>query len=89
MGCIVSDARFPSFSQTRMSTTNALSTLRAPYAVNQASAMRGSISVYDIDRGHRPIKTIPSVPNVDDVRGVAVSVAPCPSIWSVSGERHT
>jgi len=56
-----------------MSSTNALSTLRALYAVNQASAMRGSISVYDIDRGHRLVKTISTVSNVDDVRGVAVS----------------
>jgi len=35
--------------------------------------MRGSISIYDIDRGHRLVKTISTVPNVDDVRGVAVS----------------
>jgi DNA-binding beta-propeller fold protein YncE len=55
--------------------TNALSTSRALYAVNQSSASRGSISVYDIDRGHNLLKTIPTVSNVDDVKGVAVSVA--------------
>jgi hypothetical protein len=40
------------------------------YAVNQSSRDRGSISVYDIDRKHRLIKTIRTVPNVGDVRGV-------------------
>src|SRR5215470_12109518 len=48
---------------------------RTLYAVNQSSASRGSISVYDIDRGHSLIKTIPTVSNVDDVKGVAVSAA--------------
>jgi hypothetical protein len=43
------------------------------YAVNQASAIRGSVSVYDIDHGHRIVKTISTVPNVDDVKGVAAS----------------
>jgi len=70
IGC---DARFPLFSQTRILPTNELSTLRTLYAVNQASAMRGSVSVYDIDHGHRIVKTISTVPNVDDVKGVAVS----------------
>src|SRR6516225_4229933 len=70
IGC---DARFPLFSQTRILPTNELSTLRTLYAVNQASAMRGSVSVYDIDHGHRNVKTISTVPNVDDVKGVAVS----------------
>jgi DNA-binding beta-propeller fold protein YncE len=37
--------------------------------------MRGSISVYDIDRGHRLVKTIATVSNVDDVRGLAISPA--------------
>ena len=74
-GWIAIDARFPLFSETKMLPTNALSTLRALYAVNQASAMRGSISVYDIDRGHRLVKTISTVSNVADVRGVAVSTA--------------
>jgi hypothetical protein len=72
VGGIAVDARFPLFS-TQMLPTNALSALRAVYAVNQASAMRGSISVYDIDAGHRLVKTISTVSNVDDVRGVAVS----------------
>ena len=43
------------------------------YAVNQAAADRGSVSVYDIEAGHRLVKTIRTVPNVGDVRGVAVS----------------
>jgi hypothetical protein len=50
-----------------------LSASRTLYAVNQSAAARGSISVYDIDRGHSLIKTIPTVSDVDDVRGVAVS----------------
>ena len=45
------------------------------YAVNQSSKNRGSISIYDIDAGHRLIKTIHTVPDVGDVRGVAVSAA--------------
>jgi hypothetical protein len=43
------------------------------YAVNQASAARGSISVYDIAAGHRLVKTIETVHDVGDVRGVAAS----------------
>ena len=46
---------------------------RLLYAVNQAASDRGTISVYDIDAGHRPIKTIRTVPDVADVRGVAAS----------------
>ncbi|MGC1888900.1 MAG: WD40 repeat domain-containing protein [Stellaceae bacterium] len=46
---------------------------RSLYAVNQAAAGRGSISVYDIEAGHRLVKTIRTVANVGDVRGVAVS----------------
>ena len=46
---------------------------RRLYAVNEAASERGSISVYDIEAGHRPVKTITTVPNVGDVRGVAVS----------------
>jgi hypothetical protein len=49
------------------------SSLRALYAVNQSSKNRGSVSVYDIDAGHRLLKIIPTVPNVGDVRGVATS----------------
>jgi hypothetical protein len=43
------------------------------YAVNQSPNDRGSISVYDIVSGHRLVKTIQTVPNVADVKGVAVS----------------
>jgi len=45
------------------------------YAVNQAAATRGSISVYDIGAGHRLVKTIETVRDVDDVKGVAASIA--------------
>ena len=45
------------------------------YAVNQAAATRGSISVYDIGAGHRLVKTIDTVRDVDDVRGIAASAA--------------
>jgi hypothetical protein len=45
------------------------------YAVNQAAATRGSISVYDIGAGHRLVKTIETVGDVDDVKGVAASAA--------------
>jgi hypothetical protein len=54
---------------------NPPSTSATLYAVNQSSASRGSISVYDIDHGHSLLKTIPTVSNVDDVRGVVVSAA--------------
>jgi hypothetical protein len=80
VGWIAVDARFPLFSEPQLLPTKALPTLRALYAVNQASAMRGSISVYDIDRRHRLVKTISTVSNVDDVRGVAVS--------AVTGKLH-
>jgi hypothetical protein len=45
------------------------------YAVNQAAATRGSVSVYDIGPGHRLVKTIETVRDVNDVRGVAASAA--------------
>jgi DNA-binding beta-propeller fold protein YncE len=48
-------------------------TQRLLYAVSAAANNRGSISVYDIDAAHRLVKTIPTVPNVADVRGVAAS----------------
>jgi hypothetical protein len=48
---------------------------RTLYAVNQSAADRGSISVYDIDRGHKLAKTIRTVANVEDVKGAAVSAA--------------
>jgi hypothetical protein len=50
------------------------STGRFLYAVNQAAATRGSISVYDIGAGHRLVKTIETVRDVDDVKGVAASM---------------
>ncbi|HEV8678931.1 MAG TPA: WD40 repeat domain-containing protein [Stellaceae bacterium] len=43
---------------------------RTLYTVNLAANDRGSISVYDIDRAHRLVKTIPTVADVADVRGV-------------------
>jgi hypothetical protein len=46
---------------------------RSLYAVNESPADRGSISVYDIEAGHRLVKTVKTVPSVGDVRGVAVS----------------
>jgi hypothetical protein len=46
---------------------------RLLYAVNQSARERGSIAVYDIDAGHRRVKTILTVPNVHNVRGVAAS----------------
>ena len=48
---------------------------RRLYAVNQAEKERGSVSVYDIDAGHRLIKTIRTVEGVHNVRGVAASAA--------------
>jgi 6-phosphogluconolactonase (cycloisomerase 2 family) len=54
---------------------NATEVARALYAVNQSAADRGSISVYDIDRGHSLIKVIRTVANVNDVKGVAASAA--------------
>jgi DNA-binding beta-propeller fold protein YncE len=53
--------------------TSAIS--RTLYAVNQSSGKRGSISVYDINNGHALVKVIQTVPNVDDVKGVAASAA--------------
>src|SRR5271163_298209 len=52
-----------------------LRTGRFLYAVNQAAATRGSISVYDIGAGHRLVKTIETVRDVDDVKGVVASAA--------------
>jgi hypothetical protein len=46
---------------------------RRLYAVSEASRDRGTIAVYDIDASHVLVKTIETVPNVGDVRGVAVS----------------
>jgi len=72
---IPADAHFATLTRPLLIAANALSTSRTLYAVNQSSATRGSISVYDIDRGHNLLKTIPTISNVDDVKGVAVSAA--------------
>jgi hypothetical protein len=72
---IPADAHFTTLTRTVLVAANALPTSRALYAVNQSSASRGSISVYDIDHGHNVLKTIPTVRNVEDVKGVAVSAA--------------
>ncbi|HEY7578413.1 MAG TPA: hypothetical protein VH855_12525 [Acetobacteraceae bacterium] len=48
---------------------------RSLYAVNESPEDRGSISVYDIDAGHRLVKTIHTVTDVEDVRGVAGSAS--------------
>jgi hypothetical protein len=45
------------------------------YAVNQAAAERGSISVYDVSAGHSLVKKISTVAGVDDVKGVVASKA--------------
>jgi hypothetical protein len=50
-------------------------TQRTLYAVSQGAEDRGSISVYDIDAGHRLVKAIRTVANVNNVRGVAASAA--------------
>ena len=70
---ITADTHFTTLAGTLFVAANALPTSRTLYAVNQSSATRGSISVYDIDRGHNLLKTISTVSNVDDVKGVAVS----------------
>ena len=54
---------------------HAASASRTLYAVNQSSADRGSISVYDIEGGHGRVKTIRTVAGVADVKGVAASAA--------------
>lgn len=46
---------------------------RRLYAVDEAAPDRGSVSVYDIDAGHRLIETIRPAAAVADVRGVAAS----------------
>jgi len=69
------DAHFLLPSKTRIFAANTSFTSRNLYAVNQSAAIRGSISVYDIDREHRLVKTIRAVSDVDDIRGVAVSAA--------------
>jgi hypothetical protein len=59
---------------TAQSTAASADTERRLYAVSEAANDRGSISVYDIDRAHRLVRTIATVPDVADVRGVAASV---------------
>jgi hypothetical protein len=56
-----------------VSAAQATEVARRLYAVNEASGDRGTISVYDIDRGHRLIKTIRNGANVADVRGIAAN----------------
>jgi hypothetical protein len=51
--------------------TNPVRSLRALYAVNQATGIRGSIAVYDIDTGHRLLKTIQTVPEIHNIKGEA------------------
>jgi WD40 repeat protein len=46
---------------------------RTLYAINQPADNRGSISVYDINAGHRLIRFIQTVAGVRDVRGVVAS----------------
>lgn len=68
----------PTSSRSTPSPTLAARELRAGrflYAVNQAAAIRGSISVYDIGADHRLVKTIETVPGAYDVKGVAASAA--------------
>jgi 6-phosphogluconolactonase (cycloisomerase 2 family) len=52
-----------------------LNPVRSLYAVNESPNDRGTVSVYDIDAGHRLVKTIETVSHVADVRGVAASAA--------------
>jgi WD40 repeat protein len=73
-GRILADADF-TLARPLLVAANTLSASRTLYAVNQSSATRGSISVYDINRGHNLLKTIPTVSNVDNVKGLAVSAA--------------
>jgi hypothetical protein len=49
---------------------------RSLYAVNQSANARGSISVYDIDEGHRLIKTIQTVPSIGDPAPLAPARTP-------------
>jgi hypothetical protein len=75
VGWMGGDAHFVSSSKTRTFAENTLFTSRNLYAVNQSATIRGSISVYDIDRENRLVRTIRTVSDVDDIRGVAVSAA--------------
>jgi 6-phosphogluconolactonase (cycloisomerase 2 family) len=66
-------AAFPARFASLAARENAPEVARALYAVNQSAADRGSISIYDIDRGHALVKVIRTVADVDDVKGVAAS----------------
>jgi WD40 repeat protein len=48
---------------------------RLLFAVNQAGANRGSISIYDIDTGHKLVNTITTVPNVKLTCGAVANAA--------------
>src|SRR5438067_2085226 len=61
------------FAEPRFAVPEPASSLRALYAVNQAASNRGSIAVHDIDAGHRVLKTIQTVPEVINIKGVAAS----------------
>ena len=69
--CVV--AAFVSFFCPTAYADNPGTSSRRLYAVNESSNIRGSISVYDIDNGHRLLRTVQTVPSVRDVRGVAAS----------------
>jgi hypothetical protein len=65
----------PAFAPLTSALAESSSVSRLLYAVNQGSADRGSISVYDIERGHARVKVIRTVPEVNDVKGVAASAS--------------
>jgi hypothetical protein len=76
MGLIVRQLRLTTFAAiacAAMSAVGAELPQRHLYAVNESAPDRGSISIYDIDADHRLLKTIRTVSNVDDVRGVTGS----------------
>jgi hypothetical protein len=66
-------AYFSASSKTVPVAGNAWSSSHNLFAVNQSSKNRGSISVYDLDAGHRLTKTVSTVRDVGDVRGIVVS----------------
>ncbi len=66
-------AGFVSFVCHAVGADTSLPSSRSLYAVNESANHRGSISVYDINADHRLIRTIQTVPNVADVKGIAGS----------------
>jgi hypothetical protein len=64
---LIAAAAVPSRAETQPETRRLL------YTVSQSAKDRGAIAVYDIDQGHRLVKTISTVSRVRDVRGVAAS----------------